>query len=214
MPQNVALNNTHTDRSSGHSEHLRAGRRPQHHVAGSRRQGQNGRRGESRHHVGHQRTMVARHDLSFETQDEGEFRLDRHVDHRRSDDSGRPGTASSEIRHQSLGNLLGNRENRTSAPGIADLGRQLPPRAEWEFAVDLQYVLWSAYDQLDVQILNPSTNLPVLTIPASDKNYSNTLAFRFGGEYHALDWLTARMGMYVDESPVSSDVPQSRNAFD
>ena len=76
---------------------------------------------------------------------------------------------------------------------------------KWEFAVDLQYVLWSAYDQLDVQILNPSTNLPVLTIPASDKNYSNTLAFRFGGEYHALDWLTARMGMYVDESPVSAD---------
>ena len=39
----------------------------------------------------------------------------------------------------------------------------------------------------------------------SVKNYSNTLTFRFGGQYRACDWLTARMGMYVDESPVSSD---------
>ena len=33
----------------------------------------------------------------------------------------------------------------------------------------------------------------------------DTLAFRFGGEYRATKFLTARMGMYVDESPVSSD---------
>ena len=36
------------------------------------------------------------------------------------------------------------------------------------------------------------------------KNYSNTLAFRFGAQYRATDFITARMGMYVDESPVSS----------
>ena len=53
--------------------------------------------------------------------------------------------------------------------------------------------------------LDPDSNTPVLNIPVSDKKYSNTLAFRFGGQYHALDWLTARMGMYVDESPVRSD---------
>ena len=37
------------------------------------------------------------------------------------------------------------------------------------------------------------------------KNYSNTLAFRFGGQYRATDFLTARLGMYVDESPVDSN---------
>ena len=37
------------------------------------------------------------------------------------------------------------------------------------------------------------------------KNYKNTLAFRFGGEYKACDLIQARMGMYVDESPVRSD---------
>lgn len=96
---------------------------------------------------------------------------------------------------------------KTELPLPASLtwGVSFRPAQKWEFAVDLQYVLWSAYDKLSVDILNADTGLPVLTIPTSDKNYSNTLAFRFGAEYHALDWLTARMGMYVDESPVSSD---------
>ena len=60
---------------------------------------------------------------------------------------------------------------KTELPLPASLtwGVSFRPVPKWEFAVDLQYVLWSAYDQLDVQILNPSTNLPVLTIPASDK---------------------------------------------
>lgn len=96
---------------------------------------------------------------------------------------------------------------KTELPLPASLtwGVSFRPVQKWEFAVDLQYVLWSAYDKLDVKILDPKTNTPVLSIPVSDKNYSNTVAFRFGGQYHALDWLTARMGMYVDESPVSSD---------
>ena len=90
-------------------------------------------------------------------------------------------------------------------PATLTWGVSFRPVPKWEFAVDLQYVLWSAYDALDVRILNPADGKPVLSIPVSEKNYSNTLAFRFGGQYHALDWLTARMGMYVDESPVSSD---------
>lgn len=88
-------------------------------------------------------------------------------------------------------------------PGSLTWGVSFRPVQKWEFAVDLQYVLWSAYDRLDVDLALPSG----VTVPLqqSEKNYSNTLAFRFGGQYHALPWLTARMGMYVDESPVSSD---------
>lgn len=88
-------------------------------------------------------------------------------------------------------------------PGSLTWGVSFRPVPKWEFAVDLQYALWSAYDRLDVDLVLP--NGQTATLQQSEKNYSNTLAFRFGGQYHALKWLTARMGMYVDESPVSSD---------
>lgn len=71
---------------------------------------------------------------------------------------------------------------RTELPLPASMtwGVSFRPVPKWEFAIDLQYVLWSAYDKLDVQILNPETGDPVLALPVSEKNYSNTLAFRFG----------------------------------
>lgn len=88
-------------------------------------------------------------------------------------------------------------------PGSLTWGASFRPTDKWEFAIDLQYVLWSAYDRLNVDLILPTgTTAP---LQQSEKNYSNTLAFRFGGQYHATEWLTARMGMYVDESPVSSD---------
>lgn len=95
---------------------------------------------------------------------------------------------------------------RTELPLPATLtwGASFRPVPKWEFSADLQYVLWSAYDQLDVAFLDEAGN-SIYDMPASRKNYSNTLAFRFGGQYHAFRWMTARMGMYVDESPVSSD---------
>ena len=94
---------------------------------------------------------------------------------------------------------------RTELPLPATLtwGVSFRPVPKWEFAVDLQYVLWSAYDHLKVDLVTPDGQQKELA--DNTKNYSNTLAFRFGGQYHALDWLTVRMGMYVDESPVSSD---------
>ena len=48
---------------------------------------------------------------------------------------------------------------KTELPLPASLtwGVSFRPVPKWEFAVDLQYVLWSAYDQLDVRILDPST---------------------------------------------------------
>ena len=39
----------------------------------------------------------------------------------------------------------------------------------------------------------------------SIKNYKNTVATRIGVQYHACKFVTARLGMYVDESPVRSD---------
>lgn len=76
------------------------------------------------------------------------------------------------------------------------------PAVKWELAVDLQWTGWSAYKSLNVAFNEKELGIkPIYSV----KNYSNTLAFRFGAQYRATDFITARMGMYVDESPVSSD---------
>ncbi len=76
------------------------------------------------------------------------------------------------------------------------------PAVKWELAVDLQWTGWSAYKALNVVFNEEELGIkPIYSV----KNYSNTLAFRFGAQYRATDFITARMGMYVDESPVSSD---------
>lgn len=87
-------------------------------------------------------------------------------------------------------------------PATVTWGVSFRPTTKWEFAVDLQWVGWSAYKALNVEFNEQELGIkPIYSV----KNYSNTLAFRFGGQYQANDWLIARMGMYVDESPVSSD---------
>ena len=72
-------------------------------------------------------------------------------------------------------------------------------------AFDIQYVLWSAYKSLHVDITDPTTGASVYDLPTSIKNYKNTVATRIGVQYHACKFVTARLGMYVDESPVRSD---------
>jgi long-chain fatty acid transport protein len=87
-------------------------------------------------------------------------------------------------------------------PTVVTWGVSFRPTPRWELAVDLQWTGWSAYKELNVAFNEKELGIKDIY---SIKNYSNTLAFRFGGQYHALKWLTARMGMYVDESPVDSN---------
>ena len=87
-------------------------------------------------------------------------------------------------------------------PTTVTWGASFRPTPKWEIAADLQWVGWSAYKSLTVAFNEPELGIdPIYSV----KNYSNTLAFRVGGQYRATDWVTLRMGMYVDESPVSSD---------
>lgn len=86
-------------------------------------------------------------------------------------------------------------------PTVVTWGVSFRPTPKWELAVDLQWSGWSAYKELNVAFNETELGIkPIYSV----KNYSNTLAFRFGGQYRATDFLTARMGMYVDESPVDS----------
>lgn len=87
-------------------------------------------------------------------------------------------------------------------PTVVTWGVSFRPTPKWEFAVDLQWSGWSAYKDLNVSFNEKELGIKDIY---SIKNYSNTLAFRFGGQYRATDFLTARMGMYVDESPVNSN---------
>lgn len=87
-------------------------------------------------------------------------------------------------------------------PTVVTWGVSFRPTPKWELAIDLQWNGWSAYKTLNVEFNETELGIPPIV---SEKNYSNTLAFRFGGQYKATDWLTARMGMYVDESPVDSN---------
>ena len=86
-------------------------------------------------------------------------------------------------------------------PTVVTWGVSFRPTPKWELGIDLQWNGWSAYKSLNVAF--NETELGIAPI-VSVKNYSNTLAIRFGGRYEATEWLTARMGMYVDESPVDS----------
>lgn len=87
-------------------------------------------------------------------------------------------------------------------PTVVTWGVSFRPAPKWELAVDLQWSGWSAYEALNVSFNEKELGIKDIY---SVKNYSNTLAFRFGAQYRATDFITARMGMYVDESPVSSD---------
>lgn len=86
-------------------------------------------------------------------------------------------------------------------PTVVTWGASFRPTPKWEVGLDLQWSGWSAYKTLNVEFNEAELGIdPIVSV----KNYSNTLAIRFGGQYKATDWLTARMGMYVDESPVDS----------
>ncbi len=83
-------------------------------------------------------------------------------------------------------------------PATVTVGASFRPNERWEMGVDLQWIGWSAYDKLDVAFNNGLTQ-------SSVKNYSNTVTVRFGTQYKGLDWMTPRIGVYFDESPVDSN---------
>jgi len=88
------------------------------------------------------------------------------------------------------------------APANVTFGTSFRPTEKWELAVDLQWVGWSAYENLNV-VFN-ETELKIQDIN-SIKNYENSMIYRVGAQYHATKCITARVGMYLDETPVKSE---------
>ena len=96
----------------------------------------------------------------------------------------------------------GTFHTQLALPTTVTWGVSYRPNDRWQMGVDLQWIGWSAYKDLNVSFNEKELGIKDIY---SVKNYSNTLSARFGAEYRALDWLTARAGIYYDESPVDSN---------
>ena len=86
-------------------------------------------------------------------------------------------------------------------PATISLGSSFRPYSKWEFAIDIQWVGWHAYENLNLTFNEKELQLQDIN---SVKNYKNTFMTRLGGNFLATDYFTIRAGMYVDESPVRS----------
>ncbi|MFI3330210.1 MAG: outer membrane protein transport protein [Rikenellaceae bacterium] len=82
-------------------------------------------------------------------------------------------------------------------PATLSVGVSYYPTPKWTLSTEVQWVQWSAYESLDVDFSG--------IVMSYDKNYSDTFMIRLGGQYQINDWLTGRLGLYIDQSPVSSD---------
>lgn len=75
------------------------------------------------------------------------------------------------------------------------LGRFGPFRA----LLDLELTLWSVYDRLVVDFAYEGTEDSVVV-----NQWSPSVSVRGGSEYSPLPWLTLRLGLYFDQTPVPS----------
>ncbi len=82
-------------------------------------------------------------------------------------------------------------------PSTLSVGATYYPTDKWTLSAEWQMVGWSTYETLEF-------DYDVYQSPAT-KDYDNTMIYRLGAEYKALDWLSARGGIYYDESPVQDE---------
>lgn len=87
-------------------------------------------------------------------------------------------------------------------PGVVSVGASFRPNKQWEIAADFQYNLWSVYDELRMYLITPAGEKELTNDVTAKRDYNNSFAIRIGGQWHALNWLTTRLGTYFDESPV------------
>ncbi|MFR9623794.1 MAG: outer membrane protein transport protein, partial [Rikenellaceae bacterium] len=85
-------------------------------------------------------------------------------------------------------------------PSTLSVGVTYLPTDRWKIAAEMQMVGWSTYESLDFNFTSEDGEY----VNSSPKGYENTFIYRLGAEYKATEWLTARAGIYFDESPVVS----------
>ncbi len=85
-------------------------------------------------------------------------------------------------------------------PSTLSWGVTYYPSDKWTVSLEMQNIGWGTYENLNFDFENESA-----TDSSDIKDYDNTMIYRIGAQYNALDWLTARAGFYYDESPVQDE---------
>jgi long-chain fatty acid transport protein len=96
-------------------------------------------------------------------------------------------------------------KTRITFPNNIFVGVGLQPTTNLTLEMDFQYIEWSKYDTLKIDMpVGPTAPAPIsrpLQGPSSSpKNWDNTFIIRLGGEYQ-LDKLALRAGYIFDKSP-------------
>ncbi|MFR9553983.1 MAG: outer membrane protein transport protein, partial [Rikenellaceae bacterium] len=114
-------------------------------------------------------------------------------------DNIRPAIENTNASYETVFSIM---ENNTFAaelpmPSTLSIGATYYPTDKWTVSAEWQMVSWSTYETLEFDYdVYQST---------ATKDYDNTMIYRLGAEYKALDWLSARGGIYYDESPVQDE---------
>ncbi len=91
-------------------------------------------------------------------------------------------------------------------PSTFSVGATCYPTENWTISAEVQMVGWSTYESLEFAWSEEAefawSDEPKST---AQKDYENTTIYRLGAQYDASDLLTARVGIYYDQSPVQDE---------
>lgn len=84
-------------------------------------------------------------------------------------------------------------------PKVVSIGAGYKLKEKWQFALDVNYVGWKAYDTLAFDYEENTTSL---VDTKSARNYKNIMAVRAGASYALNDMFTFRLGLAYGLTPV------------
>lgn len=91
----------------------------------------------------------------------------------------------------------GDARTKVTLPQTLDLGIAFAPTPEWELEVDGNWLGWSSFEELSLQLPGTQTNV--------ERNWRNTFALRVGTEYTFDKRWSGRLGFIWDQGPVPTN---------
>ena len=94
-------------------------------------------------------------------------------------------------------------QNATAAyhlPDLITVGARLRPAERWTVLMDVGVAVWSVYDELVIDMEDDAT-----TDVKQQTAWETQVLVRSGAELEVTPWLTARVGMFYDPTPIPED---------